>query len=229
LPYLFNDSFDSNNFSLWSGILNSTGGSESIQATTPYGGSNVAKFTLDGSTRAYAHITKDLGSSYSSMYLSGFVCLDALLSSDNYLNAGITLDSINGTDLSSAYIHNNAGQFLWCLKYWNSTSHDYNYVDSYLGSNISVGTWYYLEVMCKVGAGNGEVALWVNNTQVCDVVGLTNNGDGALQLLKVGPYSPFPGTLVLNDYIDGIVASTSFISEPTLTPAITFTTSNYIR
>ncbi len=102
------------------------------------------------------------------------------------------------------------------------------YVDSSLGSNISVGTWYYLEVMCKIGSGNGEVAMWVNNTQVSDVTGLTNNGDGASRVLQVGPYS-LSGTIALNDYIDNIVASTSFIAEPTYPPAITFTNNNYTR
>ncbi|HUK85352.1 MAG TPA: hypothetical protein VLU95_05790 [Candidatus Acidoferrum sp.] len=227
-PPLFNDSFDSKDFSLWPGGWNNNGGNENVQTTSPYGGNNVATFTLPANAGAAAFIIKDLGTNYSTLYLSGFVCLDALPSFGNYLMAGITLDSISGNDLSSACIHNAAGQYFWCLKYWDSKNNVDVYVDSAFGPNISVGSWYYLEVMCTVGGGNGEVAMWVNNTQVSDITGLTNNGDGASRLLQVGPYS-LSGTLALNDYIDNIVASTSFTAEPTYAPAITFTSNIYMR
>ncbi len=227
-PALFNDSFDSKDFSLWSGVSNSRGGAESVQTTSPYGGDNVAKFTLPARAGASAIIVKDLGSSYSTLYLSGYVCLDALPSSGNYLMAGITLDSINRYNLSSSYIHNNAGQYLWCLKYWNSNTQAYSYVDSSLSSSISVGIWYHLEIMCKIGAGDGEVAMWVNNTQVTDVTGLTNNADGGSHILEVGSYSPSPATIALNNYVDGIATSTSYIAEQTDKPAVTFTTDNYL-
>jgi hypothetical protein len=183
---------------------------------------------LPANVGAYALITKDLGSSYSTLYLSGFVCLDALPSSGNYLIAGVTLDTISESDLSSACIHNNAGQYFWSLKYWDSKNNVDIYADSSMSSNISVGTWYYLEVMCKVGSGNGEVAMWVNNTQVSDVTGLTNNADGGSRLLELGPYSPFSTTIALNEYVDSIVASTSYMTDPADTPLITLTTNSYL-
>jgi hypothetical protein len=217
---IFSDSFASQNFSAWTGVSNNNGGTESVQTSTVYGGSNVAKFTLPSTANSWAVITKNLATTYSTLYLAGYICLDALPSSGNYLMAGITLDSIHGYDLASAYIHNNAGTYRWSLEYSGSGGKGY-YVDSSSGLTVSVGTWYYIEVMCKVGSGTGETTMWANNTQISDVTGLTNNYDGASQTIQVGPYSP--SALALNDYIENIVASTSFITMPTSTPTPTST------
>jgi len=208
---IFSENFASKNFNAWA-ISNNNGGTESVQTATVYGGSNIAKFTLPYTANSWAVITKNLGTTYSTLYLAGYVCLDALPSSGNYLMAGITLDSINGYDLASAHIHNNAGTYRWTLEY-SSSGGKSNYVDSSLGSSISVGTWYYIEVMSKVGSGTGETTMWVNNAQILDVTGLTNNYDGASQIIQIGPYSS--SAVTLNDYIDTISASTSFITMPT--------------
>ena len=212
---VFSANFDSKNFSAWT-ISNNSGGTESIQTAAFYGGSNVAKFTLASSAGSWAVITKDLGTTYSSLYLAGYVYLDNAPSSGNYLMAGMTLDSYYGYDLASAFIHNNGGNIVWNLEYTGSGGST-NYVDSSV--QFLPNTMYYVEVMCKDGAGTGEVTMWVNNTQVSDVTGLTNNIDGASRVLQVGTYSA--SAISINDYIDTISASTAFISMPTQQPSPT--------
>ena len=70
---IFSDSFASQNFSAWTGVSNNNGGTESVQTSTVYGGSNVAKFTLPSTANSWAVITKNLATTYSTLYLAGYM------------------------------------------------------------------------------------------------------------------------------------------------------------
>jgi hypothetical protein len=134
----------------------------------------------------------------------------------NYLMLGPTICSYNDADLVSAYIYNDAGTPKWTLSYFTNTGGDPNFVTTTLGPSIQTNTWYNIQVMVTVGAGNGVASLWINGINVANKIGISNNGGngGPALNIQVGSFDPYYNTqsFVVTSWHDDTIASTTFIN-----------------
>jgi hypothetical protein len=116
--------------------------------------------------------------------------------------------------LAYMHIYNDAGTLKWRLAYRDDFKAE-NFVLC-TSPPIQANQWYYMEVMYKLGNGDGEVKAWIapagsqaaEGSPTFSVTGLTNDNYN-IGHLQVGVYRP--SSLAINVYHDNVKASTTYI------------------
>ena len=136
--------------------------------------------------------------------------------------AEVTLFGISNQDRSNRMgavsVSNKSGNYQWILYYY-----DDGLIESVssIVADLKVDTWYYVEVMVRSGAGNGQAALWVaeNGTSVDQgsptivAINLNNNNVG-IETVYFGGY--VTGAVYSVDiFSDNVVASSSWVGPTT--------------
>jgi hypothetical protein len=157
---VFEDDFETGDYSAWTGTVNKTGtGSEMLISTTEvYNGSYAAECSLgvEWGTYAFAYYNMSVETvlfhreyiKVSSLPLDGITCdLFGIMDADRTKHlATIALDNTGGTGVR------------WKLQYYNNGAQDSQYSSA---TEIKADTWYYIELMAKSGNGTGGVTAWI--------------------------------------------------------------------
>ena len=206
---IFIDGFESGDFSAWSGTRYGSGGSvPAVQSSVVNTGGYAAKYTLAGAG-AFSGAHKVLGASYTLLYMRCYTRFNATPTVDtDHLELCDDIGTAgDAQDLVVAVIYNNAGTLKWGMYYANNSA-PYNLLYTSNGPAIAMNMWYEVEVMVKIGSGNGEVAMWVNGVQVIDQTGISNDYYVASEAYT-DAYDKFG--IPVDVYTDNVVVSTSYI------------------
>ena len=151
---VFEDDYETGDYSAWTGILNKTGSEMLISTTEVYNGSYAAECSLGAEWGAYAFAYYNMSAEtvlyhreyvqVSFLPLDGITCdLFGIMDADrvNHL-ATIAIDNTGGTGVR------------WKLSYYNNGIEESQYSTDV---EIKADTWYYIELMVKSGNGTGGV------------------------------------------------------------------------
>jgi hypothetical protein len=176
---LFVDSFESGDFSLWSGTIINTAGTASVQSSVVYSGCSYAAEmsvgTASGSTIYGADCYEELSTTYSTLYARAYVRFSITPSTGNSFQIGPNIGDANDVDdLVCLNLINSGGTLYWQLGYLNNGAWT---TDNIASPTITANTWYCVEIMDKAASGTGQVSLWINGVLAANMTGLTNNAD----------------------------------------------------
>lgn len=203
---IFTDGFE-NGSTAWTPLTN-LGGTSTLQSTIKKHGTYAIDSSIPATAGAYGVILKDLGSTYSTLFVRAYVRFSVLPASPNVLQINPTVCDSLQNDLAGVYIRNNAGTIQWALNYRNDA-------DPYPARGTgwayaatptpAINTWYCIEIEIIAGAGTGEVRLWVDGVELASATGLTNIVHMPQQV-QVGVQSTV--ALAAHVYSDSVIADT---------------------
>lgn len=217
---IFSDSFESGNLSGWKTASTSSGVTAQVQSQTVYNGAYALKVAVaNGAGESGTCITRDLGTSYTSVYAQTYIMLTAKPSAGTNLEVfGFSSDGwIPNAVGARVDITNVDGTLQWHLNCQNS-----GWQDSYVGQ-VELNTWYCIELKLAIGRGTGETRLYVDGTELFTKTALTNTATGSsVRYLSLGVDDEKGGN-TFNALFDLASASSSYIGpqqtpEPSPTP-----------
>jgi len=203
---LFSDGFESGDFSAWDGTANYYG-SSSIVLSPVYQGSYAAKFTCtDDSVGAYGVAYKNLGSAYSTIHMRVYLRISALPNGARF-GCYKLRNAASAGDQFYVGVLNDAGTEKWGV-FVEYTDTWYTYTE-----DITLDTWYCIEVKIVRDSSNGEVHLWRNGTEIITETGI-NTGANDMDKVYAGYQhtSSMGGSGALVDvYVDCVVVADTYI------------------
>ena len=205
--FLWAAQWEENDNTPWTGQLIS-GGTQTIQSTWKHHATYAAKFDVTLAGQYYVRY-KTLASAQSPLYLRSVVRFTATP------QVGCTLEvfpEIEDNPITKGLVNvnviNPAGTLLWRIYYYNDAGQQS--ADASASYTPAINTNYYVEILWKKstapGANNGEVAMWLNGTQIIDVLNVDNDTLSA-QNVAVGVYISV--NLTVSVYHDCTVASST--------------------
>jgi len=214
-PYIFEDGFESGDFSAWSGT-SANYGVVSITSSPIHHGSYAANLTVTAAaSNAYANIYK-LFTSRSDCYARSYVYFIDLMSTDGRYSDVMFLFSGSGVVVASLRIYQDSGITKWVLKYRNASAYHEQIINSPLPQT---NTWYCVEIRAKCsssdGIFDGQVELWIDGTLILNVQNLDTDTTSVNTLyLRRGWYGGV--TDVGTTIYDCVVIDSTYI-EPEIT------------
>ena len=166
---IFNDGFESGNFSLWTG----TTGSPTVESNDPHDGSHEAYFTRASTGACFVRKT---GLNLSEVYVRGYFKLSGTLPS-NYADL-IYLEDSNHNVIASVQIHSNS---------WELYVRDGGSVASAVYASAPVlNQWCCVELHLKIDNSAGLAELYIDGTKHAELTGKDTNNYGNAQWLTAG-------------------------------------------
>ncbi len=210
---ILKDGFESGTLDSWVTHASGVGSVPIVQSAIKYAGTYSAEFSLSSGAGG-SIVVKDFGKTYPTLYCRIYVRFSATpTTSGDGLLIGPSLMDVKGCDVSCAVIMNDAGTLKWGLNYQTDTG-GLRALDT-TGESVATNTWYCVEVMATTGAGTGIVDLYVNGIKIIEVTGIGNSLH-LLSELQLGDYTA--GTLTVDEYVDNVVASETYIGPELGTP-----------
>jgi hypothetical protein len=202
----------------------SQGGVCSIQSSIVHSGSYAFKSTLPPTLDAWAITYKTLGSYYPTLYLSCWIMFNASIPVNSDLMVGPCLCGYNDYDLAASHITNLNGTLCWTFEYCTNSETQGILYTSTGEQVIYPETWYFIEILCTTGNGDGEAAMWVNGIKLVDMKNLANDfdrgPDGQIGLLNVQVGSWMPPSWLLG-YNQQTFESTTWSDDVTVSTTYT--------
>jgi hypothetical protein len=203
---LFEDGFESTDFSNWTGTYASTGETESVVNNLRHHGDNSAAFISDGKEEIeYSYCYKTVASSSELNVRSYFyVATSGIIDNKDHFYL-ISLKTKNST-VAYAGWWKIGGLTKWCLVIRNGTDN----IFAYSKSTPSCNRWYSVELHWKKNATSGFGELWIDGTRVCSITSRNTAAFGDVNQIRVG----LPGiyysdrTIV---YADCVKAAAEFV------------------
>jgi hypothetical protein len=194
---VYQDGFESGSLSAWS-----PAGSVSVVASPVHSGSYAAQAVGPNS-----YWTKNLGSSYSTLYLAGYVQVPTLLQNGQQTFFVTIQDAAYSSIVAGGFEVSNGNSY-WILRVnnnWYPTQ-----------APIQAGQWYFMQIEYTAA---GTAKLWVNGNLVASETG---QFAGNAQIIQGGnAYGATPNGFV--SYGDDYVASTTYVTSPELSQTPTAT------
>jgi hypothetical protein len=161
MAIIFIDSFESNDFSVWT----SNYGGCSVVNSPKYSGN----FAMEATDSAQ-QIAIKTGLNTATAFFRAYVYMPALPTAGNYVKVMMMYDT-GSSDEVGAIIYNDGGTLKWGLGKFSG--------NTYVAGTISATTWYCVEVQRTVGAGTGIAKLYVNGELLISATAETfnNNSD----------------------------------------------------
>jgi len=163
MPKLFEDGFESGDFSQWSTVVPTSGETYTVVDNLKYDGSYGARFTTngDGGTER-VYIYKNIGAQ-TELYVRGYFNLQSGLPLDNANNRFNIFSFVNaGAAIASMGVIRNQGADVWYINsglgVWNATS------------GPATNQWYCVEFYIKIGSTDGALAVYIDGTPIISEV-----------------------------------------------------------
>lgn len=214
-PSFFNDTFETNDLSQWTGTYFGNG-TVATSSAYPANGTYSGLSTLTTNVGAYGLAYKNV-TNVNNAYIRDFVRFNA---TPTVNQRGITLmmgTSNTGANFFWAGIFNDAGTIKWFVYYRNATTH---YRALSTGASPVANTYYTMEMKQVLSSGatyTGEYRLFINGVERITLTGVdTSNVGSSLKQIKVGAYNGDGAnttTLALQVYFDGVVGSDEYIGS----------------
>jgi len=178
---VFEDGFESGNFSRWSGTSRSSGETATVVNTLKHRDAYSAKFTSNGTGGSeYSYCYKTIVAS-SELYVRGYF----YVSQSGIVDEGDRFYFIilaGTSNVAYAGWRKTGGIVKWCLV----ISHGTSYVFAYSASSPVLDRWYCVELHWKKDAANGLGELWVDGVRVCSVKGKNTAAYGDVSRVRFG-------------------------------------------
>ena len=195
------EGFENGDFSAWTG----TPGSPRVQSAVTHHGSNYAML-CDAQESAYKTI-----SSASTCYARVYFRASGYPSGAEGDKLSIVALRVGSTTLAAVRLYRDSGSVKWSLFYRNNT---YGYQELSTQNIPDLDEWHCVELMTRVGSGDGEARFWLDGTELLSHTGLTNNDQGAgVTRVECGNYLS-QGT-VPELFYDCVVAADAYIGPET--------------
>ncbi|RLF10445.1 MAG: hypothetical protein DRJ69_03115 [Thermoprotei archaeon] len=203
MTVIFEDSFESGDFSAWDGTFTTTGETAEVVTTDPYQGVYHAKFTCDGSsTGEYTFVYKTVNETV--LYTRAYFKILTSLPVSGYYYRLIQYKTDAHANFANFGIINSAGTIYWQIDCFAGTDR-YQY-------DIQLDTWYCLEFYAKVNTANGELKGYLNGTEILSLTDLDFSGDASIDRVEVGErYSN--GQTAHTIYVDCVKVADTYIGE----------------
>ena len=184
---LFNNGFESGDFSAWTGTI----GTPTIVETPVHHGSYAVQIN------ANEYPIKTLPSTYTTVFTRIYVRVTN--TGDSHFIEILSVSGAADQDatLTAVMIPQ------WAMWYRNNGSR----TRISTATSPAINTWYCVESEVIIGAGNGEARMYVDGVKILEATGLTNNDYGNIDRVLVGGY----GT---NErFIDCVVVADAYIGQ----------------
>jgi hypothetical protein len=211
---LFNDDFESVDFSAWNGTFTTTGDNATIISTSPYEGLYSGRFQTDivASGTRYAYAYRSLSPVVSEVYARGyFYIAGGLPLDDNDDRFGLIAFEVGGQLQSTLRIRRSGGVDRFGIIGLNGSSSVNRDSDAVYPSE---GRWYCLEFYIKVHGTIGEYRAWINGVERIAITNLdtTSYGSG-VSSIRFGLTSAINVQHNVEVYCDSVVISTRYIGQ----------------
>ena len=158
-PTIFQDGFESGNFSAWTGTT-IYGATLTVVAEKPHHGTYSAKATIT-SNNGYASFYKDFSSPPTTVHARFYVYISSLtVSSGGYFDVGSWWDASASVAFFTLRVYGTSRQ-LQIVYYVGSTS--YTATSS---TTLALNTWHCLEMKYVKSSTAGEYRVWLNGAEV---------------------------------------------------------------
>ncbi len=210
---LFEDEFQSGNFSAWSGTVTTTGDNASV-GSSAYEGVSGGRFQTGSipSGTKYAYCYKDLSPVVNEVYARGYFCIvGGLPLDDNDDRFGLIGFEVGGQLQCTFRIYRSSGVDRFNLIGFNGTSTFSRSADGVLPVE---GRWYCVELHIRVHSSVGEYRAWINGVERISVVNVdtTRYGSGVGRV-RFGLSSTINVQHVVDVACDSVVVSTGYVGQ----------------
>ena len=216
---IFEDGFESGDFSAWNGTSVTTGDTIQVISSDSHSGSYCMESGIDNPDADAAYAYKYLGNSYTTIH----VRLYAKIVSSS-LSATSHMSFLELRDYSE-------GKTRMTLR-WYGDGHlaityrkDGTLSTAESTTTMSTGTWHCLEVKCVIDSSNGEYRVWLDGTEVSDLTqtGIDSTTGTTYTMLRAGT-NDNAGSGSVTIYEDDIVVADTYIGPEEEAPTeYTFT------
>jgi len=212
---LFNDGFESGNFSAWTGTYIEADWSLVVNTTRTHHGTYSCQLVSDSTQNDEAYCYKTLASTYDELYARMYINFDVMTHGSTYRNfyfLTLILSTNTNNYYSVAYRRTTSDSSGILYRRWR---HDTNWIEGAPETSFtfSLDIWYCVEMRFKraTGAGNndGIFQIWVDGTLYGNLVNIDND-EIQLNQIRVGKFlAPIGWTSVT--YNDCVVVADTYI------------------
>jgi len=210
-PTIFEDGFESGDFSAWTGTNTTLDyGYATVETTNPHHGTYSAKFEILAqaawtSANSYKEYTAQ-----ATVFTRIYLYVDAFTPGAGAVQRAFI--RYGGTARIAAEIGLTSGRALQ-LRYWNDPTSSYVQIVS--STVLSLDTWYSVELKTIISATAGECRVWVDGSEITDltVTGIDNDGAGNIDTTIVGIVTSY--NLAAVEFVDCVVVADTYIGPET--------------
>jgi hypothetical protein len=203
----FEDGFESNDFSAWTGTNASSGGTITTQSTIIHSGSYAAIATVPEGNYSKAHVYQSI-TSQALVYAGAWFRFSGVNPNvgDHVAVINFSNEPSPATTILTAGYANNGGTISWYLRY--SSGNGTN--TFYSADTIQADTWYWLEAAISV-SDNGWNRLYVDGVEEINRnTNNTRNGDvGVVRIGRAGDH--IPENYAISIYLDDCTIDDEYI------------------
>jgi len=212
---LFNDGFESGDFSAWTGTsVVGTGSTNDVIDTNPHTGTYCSEHYVGAGNGLKAYAQKSFAAQ-TTAYARAYIKFEDIPTGTNDVWHFHSLygDSDSSILLRATVAHSTldggGGEERWGIQYRDGAG--YTADRSYTGSLPEADTWYCVEIKAVVDGSVGEARMWVDGVEIYTKTGLTNNGVAdSMDSTRVGE-SYSSGDDAHTIYADAVVVADAYI------------------
>ena len=211
---LFQDEFESGDFSGWSGTYSSSGGNVVVASVNAYEGFYHGRFQTNAvaSGVKYAYCYCDLSPSVSEVYARGyFYTVGGLPLDDNYDRFGLIGFEVNGQLQCTFRVHRSGGVDRFNIVGLNGAGT----VEASTDVVYPVeGQWYCLELYIRVHDSRGEYRAWINGVERISITNVNSARYGVgVSRVRFGLTATLNVQHLVEVYCDSVVISTRYVGQ----------------
>lgn len=201
---LFNDGFESGDFSAWDGTAVDAGQSLTVQGTTKHHGSYAAYMNYDGSSGGdcYCYTAFTQGAT---RYGRIYIYVDAHTTNGRVAVIGLYQSA------SGVYTHSIAlNSSLELSQFWRDSEGNHSTPSE---TSLNLDQWHCLEILYKSHATAGEIRVWLDGTEVEDLAH-TGIDTSAYQMNRINVGNDWVGYTTsgaADIYFDCVVVADTYI------------------
>jgi len=178
---IFEDGFESGDFSAWDATDTSTGDTAEVITTDPYRGTYHANFKTDGSDWSEAAYSYEIFTVQPIVYTRSYIKFNkGLPQYDDRFIEFTVLFAPGANKVAIAKVAKSTD--VWRLDYFKNGS--MVSLDADFGPSLD--TWYCVELYIKISGTAGEVKLYVDGLQVLSDSGFDNDDYGNVEVMRSG-------------------------------------------
>jgi hypothetical protein len=207
---LFEEGFESGDFSKWTGTITTSGETATIATYNPYSGTYHARFYSNGgggSERAYC---------YNDIEAKSEICIRAYVNIQTGLplddeNDRLNIIALRGNSrewiIANVIVQHTSGVDRWGIKSQSGTW--------FASTGPSTNQWYCVELRVRIHSTEGTYTLWINGNKVIEQTRLNTATEGHIDQIRFGLTYMNSVTHIVRVYGDCFVVSNSYIGpEP---------------
>lgn len=181
-PNIYEDGFESGDFSSWTGTTENTGVA-TVQNVTRHHGTWAMQVSNLQFATSIARADKNIGA-VTDAYVRVYGRMEDMFTYDGYNSIGGWVRNQAGGSIACAVFQKNSSGHLWGVRLFDPST--YYLASSY--SSIVSDRWYQIELRVKVDGSAGILQLWVDGVLQVNVTGIDTNNRGSIDQVSVGIY-----------------------------------------